>query len=89
MLKRRKKLGTEFRQKHKGKCFYCKRMVKVKHVKQDDPLRATLDHLVPRSQGGKDSRKNLVLACYQCNQAKGRIGHEEFLRLIEVDDDRR
>jgi 5-methylcytosine-specific restriction endonuclease McrA len=82
MLRRRKKLGKEFRKKHKGKCFYCKRMVKVKHVQRNDPLRATLDHVVPRSHGGKDSRKNLVLACFQCNQAKGRIGAEEFMRLM-------
>jgi 5-methylcytosine-specific restriction endonuclease McrA len=82
MLRRRKKLGKEFRQKHKGKCFYCKRMVKVKHVKRNDPLRATLDHVLPRLRGGKDSRKNIVLACFQCNQAKGTIGAEEFMRLM-------
>lgn len=75
-------MGKEFRKKFKGKCHYCKRMVRVKHVKKDDPLRATLDHVIPRSKGGKDSRKNLVLSCYQCNQAKGHLRAEEFLRLI-------
>jgi len=31
----------------------------------------TLDHVVPRSQGGKDSWENLVTACQDCNTKKG------------------
>lgn len=31
----------------------------------------TADHVIPRSSGGTDRRKNLVPACYDCNQAKG------------------
>jgi 5-methylcytosine-specific restriction endonuclease McrA len=32
---------------------------------------ATIDHVIPLSKGGKDSKKNRVLACYECNQEKG------------------
>lgn len=31
----------------------------------------TLDHLIPRSKGGKSSWTNLVTACKRCNAAKG------------------
>lgn len=30
----------------------------------------TLDHVIPRSKGGKDTWKNLVTACQECNQLK-------------------
>ncbi len=31
----------------------------------------TLDHVMPRSRGGKDSWENLVTACTKCNVRKG------------------
>ena len=31
----------------------------------------TLDHVLPRSKGGKNSWTNLVAACKKCNQKKG------------------
>jgi hypothetical protein len=31
----------------------------------------TIDHIRPRSQGGKNSWLNTVAACYPCNQRKG------------------
>lgn len=42
----------------------------------------TLDHIVPKSLGGPDSRENLVAACYECNHARGDIGYKAFKRLI-------
>ena len=33
--------------------------------------RLTLDHVVPKSQGGPDSWDNLVAACVPCNNKKG------------------
>ena len=32
---------------------------------------ATLDHVVPRSQGGKTSWENIVCCCTTCNRKKG------------------
>lgn len=34
-----------------------------------DPL--TVDHVIPRRQGGQDSWENLVTACVKCNNKKG------------------
>jgi len=43
-------------------CQYC-------GVKNPDKL--TLDHVLPKWQGGKDSWENLVCACFKCNSKKG------------------
>jgi len=43
-----------------GKCQYC-------GTKHD----LTLDHVVPRSKGGKSTWTNLVTACKKCNSKKG------------------
>ncbi len=37
----------------------------------------TLDHVVPRSRGGRSSWENLVACCYQCNNNKGDRTPEE------------
>ena len=36
-----------------------------------DPKELTLDHVHPKTLGGKDITSNLVPACVKCNQAKG------------------
>ena len=37
----------------------------------------TVDHVLPRSRGGKDSWENLVACCVRCNNVKGdRTPHE-------------
>ncbi len=42
----------------------------------------TLDHVVPRSRGGRSSWENLVACCYQCNNCKGdRTPEEAGVRL--------
>lgn len=43
----------------------------------------TLDHVVPRSRGGRSSWENLVACCYQCNNHKGdRTPEEAGLQLV-------
>jgi 5-methylcytosine-specific restriction endonuclease McrA len=42
---------------------------------------ATEDHLVPKSKGGSDLLDNLVLACNECNNQRGDMPAESFLRL--------
>ncbi len=42
----------------------------------------TIDHVLPRSRGGRNSWKNTVAACYGCNQRKGnRTPAEAGMRL--------
>ena len=49
-------------ERDKNTCQYCGR----RFAKAD----LTLDHVVPRSKGGRDSWENLVLACVRCNVRK-------------------
>lgn len=58
-----------------GKCFWCRRDVRLEWpgwrnggATPDDG--ATLDHVKPRSMGGKYLPENIVLACYRCNAEK-------------------
>jgi 5-methylcytosine-specific restriction endonuclease McrA len=37
----------------------------------------TLDHVMPRSRGGKTTWRNVVTACVECNRRKGRDTPEE------------
>ena len=43
-------------------CQYCGK---------EDKSDITIDHILPRSQGGKNTYLNCVAACYPCNQRKG------------------
>ncbi len=49
-------------------CAYCG--IKLKPSMSGHPSRATVDHIVPRAQGGQTSWGNLVASCFTCNQTK-------------------
>ncbi len=43
----------------------------------------TIDHIIPRSRGGRSTWDNVVLACLECNVRKGsRTPEESGMRLI-------
>jgi 5-methylcytosine-specific restriction endonuclease McrA len=47
------------------------------------PARLTLDHVVPRSRGGRSTWENLVSCCYPCNNRKGnRTPGEAHMPLV-------
>lgn len=54
--------------KHKGRCAICGEPVTMR---DGDPRRATVDHVLPIARGGLDVPANWQLACHECNQAKG------------------
>ena len=55
-----------------GACFYCLRQVTART--------RCLDHVVPRVRSGRNSYRNLVSACGDCNSQKGEEQAEDFLR---------
>ena len=57
-----------------GRCFYCLRPITYK-------MRC-IDHVVPRAQSGRNSYRNLVSCCLDCNSKKGERSAEEFLRSL-------
>lgn len=54
--------------KYGYQCAYC----------QKTGVPFELDHQIPRSRGGSNRASNLVLACHECNQAKGNQNATEF-----------
>lgn len=60
----------------KNKCQYCGKRFSATDL--------TLDHVVPRVQGGGNSWSNLVCACMKCNTKKGgRTPRQASMRLIQ------
>lgn len=47
------------------------------------PIELTLDHVIPRSRGGKSSWENLVTCCRRCNNSKGDRLPEEANMLLQ------
>ena len=57
-----------------GKCFYCLRQT---------PKRAhCLDHVVPQAKSGRNSYRNLVSSCLDCNSRKGDHSAADHLRRL-------
>lgn len=52
-------------------CGYC-------GAKPKDHKKLTMDHIVPRSRGGKHTWKNVVCCCFSCNQQKGNLSLDEI-----------
>ena len=49
------------------------------------PSELTMDHVVPRSQGGGGSWENLVTSCGPCNRRKGgRTPHQARMKLLSA-----
>lgn len=67
----------------RGICAYCKRpMLDPRWHLQRTPIQddwPTRDHFIPIADGGTDNDDNIVIACYQCNNAKGNTPAEEFI----------
>jgi HNH endonuclease len=56
-------------------CQYCSRKFHASEL--------TLDHVLPRSRGGRNTWENLVTACRKCNQAKdSRTPEEAGMKLL-------
>lgn len=64
------------------KCYYCDSRIYMNKsgCTVNHKLSATLDHYIPRSQGGTLEKQNRVAVCFQCNQKKDALYPHEFLR---------
>ena len=60
--------------RERGACFYCLRRAPGK-------VRC-LDHVVPRVRFGRNSYRNLVSCCIECNTRKGDRPARDFLRTL-------
>lgn len=57
-------------EKHGRKCFYCDKAVSTFEV----------EHMIPKAKGGSNRIDNLTLSCHSCNQKKGTLTAEEFIK---------
>ena len=75
--KRPKLCARTIRERDGNRCQYTGRMLR--------PHEGSLDHVVPRSRGGKDAWENLVWSAKEVNQRKAdRLPHEAGLKLLAV-----
>jgi len=64
-----------------GRCFYCDK--KIYHPDRGLLPIATVDHVQPKSAGGTGDIENKVMACAPCNERKGCLPLNKFLRESE------
>jgi 5-methylcytosine-specific restriction endonuclease McrA len=58
-----------------NRCQYCGRRCPTSEL--------SLDHVIPRTQGGDNSWENIVCACIRCNVKKGgRTPHQAHMKLV-------
>ena len=75
--KRPKLCAKTIRERDRNRCQYTGEVLK--------PEEGSLDHVVPRSRGGKDAWENLVWSSKDVNSRKGnRLPHEAGLKLLSV-----
>jgi 5-methylcytosine-specific restriction endonuclease McrA len=73
--KRPKLCAKTIRERDGNRCQYTGKVLK--------PEEGSLDHVVPRSRGGKDAWENLVWSSKEVNTKKGnRLPHEAGLKLL-------
>jgi 5-methylcytosine-specific restriction endonuclease McrA len=75
--KRPKLCARTIRERDDNRCQYTGALLR--------PDEGSLDHVVPRSRGGKDAWENLVLSAREVNQRKAdRLPHEAGLKLLKT-----
>jgi 5-methylcytosine-specific restriction protein A len=64
----------------KGVCYFCEQKFSREKL--------TMDHLIPLSRGGRSTKKNIVVACKQCNSLKKNLTVAEIrMRQMAAQDD--
>jgi 5-methylcytosine-specific restriction endonuclease McrA len=75
--KRPKLCAKNIRERDGNRCQYTGKLLK--------PDEGSLDHVLPRSRGGRDTWENLVWSCKEINSRKAdRLPHEAGLKLLSV-----
>ena len=70
----RRKIKRDVFARDGGKCFWCSTNITLEG--------STVDHIVTASRGGSYHPRNLVLACFDCNQLRGDMPADRFLRSV-------
>jgi hypothetical protein len=73
-FRKTKELRQAIYARDRGLCFYCLQQINV--------LGQCLDHVVPQAEFGRNSYRNLVSCCLECNSRKGAGSAADFLRRL-------
>lgn len=80
----------ELWEKQQGRCFYCQRQTFLLPSQPgipNPPDLATFDHVISKCRlkrkGMTNVQNNKVIACRECNQAKGNMKVEKFLKVLK------
>lgn len=68
-----------------GRCFYCDDPVSLETHTPGVPFphhMATVDHIIPKCEGGTRSERNAVCACWRCNNKRGNMPADQFLIMM-------
>ena len=72
-----KPLRNAIHAREREQCFYC--------LRRTPPSVQCLDHVVPQARSGRNSYRNLVSSCMECNTQKGETAAELAARLRALD----
>lgn len=67
--------------RNQWRCYWCNHGMRPEFGFQNS---ATIEHLLPRSQGGSNKVDNLQAACARCNRARGVQDHDEFMQIAKT-----
>jgi len=67
-------------------CYYCGVKMELKFGTDQS---FSIDHVIPQSQGGKDTVENLKFVCWRCNMMKKDKGVNWFMRNLKLLQERR
>jgi hypothetical protein len=71
---RTKPLRKSIHARERSQCFYC--------MRRTTSTVQCLDHVVPQAHFGRNSYRNLVSSCMECNAQKGEKAADDFLRRL-------
>jgi len=74
--------------RQEGKCYFCDCDT---HLRKKDQKRmydntATVEHLIPKSEGGSNRLPNLKMSCNKCNIHRGTINAVTWFRIASDPD---
>ncbi len=69
-----KALRQAIHARERGRCFYC--------LRRTNARTQCIDHVVPRALFGRNSYRNLVSCCQDCNARKGARSADNFLCVL-------